>query len=238
MNRLTVIQDLINKINAKNYLEIGVCFGDIIINIDVKNKYGVDPKFQIPNLEVNGKETFYDSKSNLMTLYELESDTFFKNFAKKDLPSGLDVAFVDGLHSYYQSLKDVRNCLDYLNPNGFIIMHDCNPLNYAMSYPIVNSIEEVIELGEKGELAGWNGSWNGDVWKALVHLRVEYDDLEIFTLDLDWGLGIIRKGKSNQLKGLTIQDIENSDYYFLEKNRNKLLNLKHPKFFKDFLLSF
>ncbi|MFN8578211.1 MAG: class I SAM-dependent methyltransferase [Candidatus Sericytochromatia bacterium] len=237
MNRLTVIQDLINKINAKSYLEIGVCFGDIIINVDVKNKYGVDPKFQIPNLEVNGKETFYDTKNNIMTLYELESDTFFKNFAKKDLHNGIDIAFVDGLHSYPQSLKDVENCLKYLNPNGFIIMHDCNPLNYAMSYPIVNSINEVIELGEKGELEGWNGAWNGDVWKALVHLRVKHDDLEIFTIDIDWGLGIIRKGKSNQLKDITIQDIEISDYYFLEKNREKLLNLKHPRYFKEFLLN-
>jgi hypothetical protein len=237
MNRATVIQDIINKINAKYYLEIGVWTGSVIIHIDAKFKYGVDPYFQIPNLKVNGKMTGFDMNRNSMILYETESDLFFQNFIKKDMPKGIDVAFIDGLHNYPQSLKDVKNCLEYLNDGGVIVMHDCNPLNYAMAYPVEKSIDEAIELGIKGELAGWNGAWNGDVWKTLAHLRIEHDDLEIFTLDIDYGLGIIRKGKANKLTDITIQDIQNSDYYFLEKNREKILNLKHPRYFREFLES-
>lgn len=235
MNRLSVIQKIINAINAEYYLEIGVASGEILINVDAKYKFGVDPEFKIPNLKVNGKQSFSDNKNNLINLYEIESDLFFNNFVFNDLKKGIDVAFVDGLHTYTQSLKDIKNCLKYLNTNGFIIVHDCNPLNFSMGYPVKESIDEVINLGNSGDLAGWNGLWNGDVWKAIAHLRTEYDDLEIFTLDLDWGLGIITKGKGQKLTGVSIEDIEKADYYFLEKNREHLLNLKHPKYLDDYL---
>ncbi len=235
MNRLTVIQQIIDAIEAEYYLEIGVCTGEVLGNINAKHKFGVDPQFQIPNINVNVKQTYNDANDNAMRLYEVTSDIFFSYFIEKDMPHGIDVAFVDGLHNYEQSLKDVKNCLKYLNDGGFIIMHDCNPLNFATAYPVKESINEAIELASKGEIPGWNGAWNGDVWKTLVHLRVEYDDLEIFTLDLDWGLGIIRKGQSNKLTDITIKDIEKADYYFLEKNREKLLNLQPPKYLKKFL---
>lgn len=235
MNRFNIIQGIINTLKSEYYLEIGVCTGVIILNIDAKYKYGVDPAFQIPNVSVNGKLSAFDIKRNQINLYEMESDLFFKNFIEKDMKLGIDVAFIDGLHTYPQSLKDVKNSLKYLNDGGVIVMHDCNPLNYAMAYPVKESINEAVELGNKGELAGWNGAWNGDVWKTLAHLRIISDDLEIFTLDLDYGLGIIRKGKPNKLTDITIEEIEQADYYFLEKNREKILNLKHPRYFKQFL---
>ena len=36
--------------------------------------------------------------------------------------------------------------------------------------------------------------WNGDVWKAIVDLR-QRKDLEIFTCEMDQGIGIIFKKK-------------------------------------------
>ena len=36
--------------------------------------------------------------------------------------------------------------------------------------------------------------WNGDVWKAIVDLR-QREDLEIFTCEMDQGIGIIKKEK-------------------------------------------
>lgn len=239
MNRLTVIQKIIDSIKAESYLEIGVQKGEILTNVNAKRKYGVDPEFKL-NLgkPITTKTLFKDNLYNNMILYQITSDRFFDEFAPRDLTKGLDIAFVDGLHNYDQSLKDVKNCLKYLNEGGFIVMHDCNPLNYAMAYPVKQSINEALELAHKGELPGWNGSWNGDVWKALVHLRLEYDDLNIFTLDLDWGLGIISKSKSLKIDDVTIEQLQQSDYYFLEKNRDKLLNLKHPKYLDQFLAEY
>lgn len=231
MNRLTVLQKIINKINAKTYLEIGVEKGKIISKIKAPYKIGVDPKF-IFSFSVQLKRIFRLTKFKAI---ETTSNTFFQRDAPKLLPNGVDVAFVDGLHTYQQSLQDIEYCLQYLNPNGFIIVHDCNPLNAAIAWPVKESIQEVITLANKGEVAGWNGAWTGDIWKAIAHLRIKHNDLEIFTLDLDWGLGIIRKGKNSQLQGFDVDQIQKADYSFFQENREILLNLKHPKFLDEFL---
>lgn len=231
MNRLTVLQKIINQTNANNYLEIGVCEGDIISRLQCPNKIGVDPSFQLRL--VNQVRRFIPSSS--YKTFECTSDDFFIKYAESELKNGLDVAFVDGLHTYDQTLKDIENCLKYLNPTGFIVVHDCNPLNSAGGYPVKNSIDEVLEAASKGEVPGWNGCWNGDVWKALVYLRSERNDLNIFTLDLDWGLGIISYGKPIEEINYTAQAIDEMDFEFFDKNRNKLIQLKEPKFLDSFL---
>lgn len=238
MNRLSVINDIITSIQAQSYLEIGVHAGSVFFNVEVPMKYGVDPKFLFSISEtledkplfINGKLCFLDAN-----LYELTSDQFFEIYAPDDLKDGIDVVFVDGLHTYEQSLKDVKNCLPYLNDGGVIIMHDCNPLSYATAYPAKKSMDEVLNLAKQGEIPGWNYNWNGDVWKALVHLRVEYDSLNIFTLDLDWGLGIITSGKGDKIENILLKDIQEADYSFLERNRETLLNLKPPKYLYEAL---
>lgn len=236
MNRFTILQTIINSINAKHYLEIGVREGCILLNIPVKNKHGIDPKFKIPNLNVVDNLVVNDQNNNINFLYPMTSDSFFDKYAEKTLIHGIDVAFIDGLHTYNQSLKDAENCIKYLNPNGFIVMHDCNPLNYAMAYPIKQSINEVYEMSVRGDLPGWNGCWNGDVWKTLLNLRSQRKDINVFTLDLDWGLGVITKGEPENVFDFKIDDIEDVDYYFLEKHRNDILNLKEPKYIYNYLI--
>ena len=64
-------------------------------------------------------------------------------------------------------------------------------------YPVKESIDEVHKLVENNELKGWEGNWNGDTWKALVHMRIIHPDLEIFTIDTDFGVGSNKEGKRN-----------------------------------------
>jgi hypothetical protein len=126
--------------------------------------------------------------------------------------------------------------MKYLNPKGVIIMHDCNPLHAAFETPVKNSIDEVLEKAKRGEIPGWTNVWNGDVWKALVHLRVKYPNLEIFTLDLDWGLGIIGNVPGNyDLLEFDARQIAKMNFNDLEANRVRLLNLKPPSYLNIFL---
>lgn len=231
MNRLVVIQSIIDKIKANNYLEIGVQHGKVLTKIKCENKVGVDPCFKLSNHK-KIKNTLGISK---FKAFPITSDEFFQKHAEKILKNGIDVAFVDGLHNYEQSFKDVENCLKYMNKNGVIIIHDCSPLSAAGAYPVKKSIDEMLELANKGDLPGWNGSWNGDVWKTLVHQRIIKSDLDIFTLNLDWGLGIITEGKNNKIKNCTVAELKDADYSFLEKNREELLNLKPPKYLYEYL---
>ena len=104
MNRTDIIQLLINKINAKSYLEIGVSSGENFEKIKCEKKVGVDPELSSP-----------------ATIF-LKSDDFFLQNKDK-----FDIIFVDGLHHADQVLRDINNSLDILNDGGYIVCHDMNP---------------------------------------------------------------------------------------------------------------
>jgi hypothetical protein len=104
MNRTDIIQLLIDKINAKSYLEIGVSGGENFQKIRCENKIGVDPELTSP-----------------ATIF-LTSDDFFNQNQEK-----FDVIFVDGLHHADQVLRDINNSLEVLGEGGYIVCHDMNP---------------------------------------------------------------------------------------------------------------
>jgi hypothetical protein len=223
MNRIDVIQKIIDKTGAQNYLEIGVSNGHCFLSIKARRKVAVDPKFNISSKR-KWKTLFRNFGSQY---YELPSDDFF---ATVKLPHGFDVVFIDGLHTYQQTLKDVDNTLRVLSKNGVIIMHDCNPLDAATAHP-ANSQPHAASMN----LPGWTGAWMGDVWKTVSHLRSQRPDLRVFTLDCDCGLGIITRGEAEDVLKVPVAELELMSYDALAKNRRQLLNLKGEDYFPEFL---
>lgn len=128
----------------------------------------------------------------------LTSDDFFDMNNQK-----FDLIFIDGLHHADQVEKDILNSLEVLNEGGYIVCHDMNPAK------------------EQHQVIPFNGKiWNGDCWKAFVKLRQTRNDLEMFTVDTDYGCAVIKKGKQDLLK------IKGKiDYHSFDKNRVKWLNL-------------
>ena len=57
---------------------------------------------------------------------------FYESLDK--VPSGLDGAFIDGLHSYEQCSQDIRDCRRLVKPGGLIVFHDAKlePVFYAV----------------------------------------------------------------------------------------------------------
>jgi len=106
MNRWEIINLLIKKINAQNYLEIGIFQGWNFDQIKCKNKDGVDP----------------DIRSNCN--YHMTSDQFFEQNNKI-----YDIIFIDGLHYADSVENDINNSLKCLSPTGYIVCHDMNPWN-------------------------------------------------------------------------------------------------------------
>ena len=122
------------------------------------------------------------------------SDNFFKTNKDK-----FDIIFIDGLHHYEQVIHDINNALDILNDNGHILVHDCLPRTIAHQ-----------------AIPRYRGSWNGDVWKSIVELRTK-KSLEVFTCEIDVGVGIIQKKNNTMLLDLKIDNFKNlkfSDYYY------------------------
>ena len=132
------------------------------------------------------------------------SDDFF--FENKDK---FDLVFIDGLHIYEQVKKDIINSLKCLNENGIILVHDCMP----------NSLS-------KQAVPRYKMKWNGDVWKAIVDLR-QREDLDIFTCEIDQGIGIITKKKNSSVLKLNkpAKNLKFKDYYYNYKEYLRIIKL-------------
>jgi len=231
MNRVMVIQEVINKKRAKNYLEIGVEHGYCFLNIIARRKFAVDPIFKISTLK---KFLYYlvNPSSIFNKYFEMGSNEFFNSKTKILKKYPLDVVFIDGLHTYQQSLKDVENALKYIKDDGVIIMHDCLPPNEAASYP-ARSFEEAESLN----LPGWTAEWCGDVWKTIVYLKSNRSDLKVFVLNCDSGIGVVTRGIENKPLNYALEQIDNLTYKDMEKDQDKLLNLKNPQYIYEFVNS-
>ncbi len=230
MNRLEVIQYIIKKTESKIYLEIGVQKGIIFLNIDAQKKIAVDPNFLIPFKLKLSKYLRKPGNFN-NSFFEKTSDAFFEEdfpILQKYPP---EVIFIDGLHTYEQSWRDLVNTFKYAVPGAIVVFHDCSPPNEAAAYP-ANSIDEVRSLG----LAGWTNEWCGDVWKTIHHIRTHFQDWECITLDCDYGLGIVKKPDAlPPLSPLSDPDIEKLTYADFLRNKTTFLNLKEPSALYDFI---
>ena len=67
--------------------------------------------------------------------FSMTSDRFFgeNDSLLRDTP--VDVAFIDGQHTFQQSLRDVENCLEYLSDRSIILIHDYSPTSLPMANP-------------------------------------------------------------------------------------------------------
>lgn len=230
MDRVVVAQAILDALDNGTYLEIGVASGSSFIPIKAKRKWGVDPEYVLTGRRLAKYAVFSVLRLKDERLFRMTSDEFFATKAKALLRDGVDVCFVDGLHTYDQSLRDVLNALQYLKPKGVILMHDCNPSTELTALPAAN-IYEMIERN----VPGWTGAWSGDVWKALVHLRSLRDDVSAFALDCDSGIGVITKSYPGSRLPYSEGDIQQMGYKELAEHRNELLGLQPQEYFQEFL---
>lgn len=129
--------------------------------------------------------------------FELTNDTF-------------DLIFIDGLHLADQVVRDIHNAQSRLNNNGTIVLHDCNPA------------EEPHQFRNSMVL-----TWNGDVWKAIVHYRQD-PHLDTIVGDFDQGIGIIRKRLNPDPIRLPAPYLQ-LRWSQLQQNRQQWLRLSTPQ---------
>jgi hypothetical protein len=162
------IYQLINLIdNPNTYLEIGVDKGTTFLDININEKYAVDPKFKfdhlLPTAQVAGHHYL-----------ETTSDEFFSSLGPEVL---FDLVFLDGLHEYEQTYRDFTSSLSRLKPGGIIVIDDTFPFDVFSSH---RSNTAAINLRSKFGQA--RAGWNGDVFKSVLMISIFNADVNYCSL--------------------------------------------------------
>jgi len=190
IHRKEVINRIIKLKNFKNYLEIGCDQNELFSAVDIDTKVGVDP--------------------NSGGTHRMTSDNFFSQNKEK-----FDLIFIDGLHTYTQTLKDIKNSLNILNNTGFILLHDCFPMSYY---------DQAVPRAQR--------KWNGDVWKTIVEMRTK-EDVDTYVGAFDNGIGLIIKRNNKDILKKPIKQFNKIKYEEYYNNYQTYLNLiNKDDFFK------
>ena len=165
---LTVAASRINRlIEARGlvsvrYLEIGIENGNTFRSVDAFTKIGVDP-FPLISLP-------YELK-NLQILPK-KSDAFFR-----DTQLTFDFVYLDGLHLYQQTYKDLINSLNRLGQNGLVLVDDIVPIDYPAS---LRSQIKCQEMKHRERIQ--NNYWMGDVYKIVYLLTKFHPEIHFMTI--------------------------------------------------------
>lgn len=151
----------------------------------------------------------------------MTSDTFFETNSEK-----FDLIYIDGDHDARQVIFDISNALSVLTEGGAIVMHDCNPRVEVRQIPTDRPTTH----------------YNGDVWKVAVLLRL-LPDYEIVIIDIDHGVGVVRKRPNRHLLPPEIEQrllsaenaLEAFTYQDLDTHRNIFLRLMSIVEYREWL---
>ena len=191
---------IINKFSKKykDYLEIGVEYGQTFENIQIQNKVGVDPDPKTPDPRIIKKT----------------SDEFFVDNNKN-----YDVIFIDGMHQAEYVLRDFNNSVKCLNKGGLIFLDDVLPINEREQNKI--PIKHAFENG----ILKYREPWTGDVWKFVYYLLKNKGDKlnhKVFTHQNYRGVLKLEVKDNIEISPTMIEEIEKFDY---NKDFNEYKNL-------------
>jgi hypothetical protein len=160
-------------LGTASYLEIGVDRGATFQDIDVSSKTGVDPdlKVRASNLEGPGAR-----------IEAVPSDQYF---ASLDPSARFDLVFIDGMHTYEQTYRDLCSTLMHTHDRSVIVIDDTRPSDV---YSAVRDQELAITIRrrEQGRRErSWrrgDRSWHGDVFKVIFAIHDFHHGLDYATI--------------------------------------------------------
>ena len=154
---------LIRELHLRSYLEIGMFEGETFANVTARRRYGVEPapRFDAALLPRRSKVAVVTSDAYFATIRSTRR---------------FDVAFIDGLHTFEQTYRDVMNTLAHLR-SGVIVIDDTVPSDAYSAIP-----DQAESYRARGA-AGLEGRpWHGDVWRVVTVLDLHHRELEWRTI--------------------------------------------------------
>ena len=156
MQRAEIIAGLLSLYRSPRYLEIGVYNGDSFLPQRAARKVAVDPSFRFDAAAARAAHPKAE-------FHEVESDDYFGRLAKPG--EQFDVIFIDGLHTFEQTLRDFLNATERLATGGAIVIDDVRPSSALAALPDWGEAARRAEAGE-----AWDRDWMGDVYRVLLFI--------------------------------------------------------------------
>jgi hypothetical protein len=171
------INALAQRFQSAKYLEIGVSRGKTFFSVNLPLKIAVDPRFRFDPKEHSEDGALY---------FPVTSDEFFAAFpgtpeaSRYFEPDGrltFDIIYIDGLHTFEQSLRDFENSRNFCHQNTIWIMDDTVPSDVFSSIP-----DQALALESRKLAGGTGGAWHGDVFKTLLAIHDFHPDISYCTV--------------------------------------------------------
>ena len=202
------LNTLSKALGCKTYLEIGVATGETILNVDVPSRTGVDPYFDFSWRDYVGRHG--------LDFYEYTSDKFFELI---DPSIKYDLIFIDGLHTYEQTYRDIINALLHSHRGTVILIDDTVPFDV---FSTSRNPQECINLrytcSEQRE-----EYWQGDTYKVIPLIRLFNPHYNLSTITTDGNPQTLlwRADKVNAPHAHSIvENLASADYMWFLRNRH------------------
>ncbi|MDR0298357.1 MAG: glycosyltransferase [Streptococcaceae bacterium] len=167
-NKTFIINKLIEENHLQSYLEIGNSSNPLghYLQIKCALKTLVDPLDDLSYITAENSaqwREFVDFKMPSTAYFEASTTSF-------------DLIFINGVHTHERSLADLKDALDRLTENGFIVLQNTCPESASET-----SLESLRN----------QKPYTGEVWKTAVSaIQAGYD---VRTFPFDWGITVIKK---------------------------------------------
>jgi len=168
MLRSDIINQLLKLFESPKYLEIGVWRGDTFHAVLSNNKSAVDPSFQF---DKSAPE--YNSPG--ISYFEQTSNAYFSDHPSNE--NKFDLIFLDGLHTFEQTLTDLLHAVDRLRDDGIIIIDDVIPDSYPAS---MRSEADCYNFRLSSNDPGTH--WMGDVYKLVFFIDTFFLNWTYYTV--------------------------------------------------------
>lgn len=199
--RWEVVQALLDLFDTPRYLEIGVSKGTTFHSLHAALQVAVDPQFRFDWREEQAK------RAGQAEYHQITSDVYFGSVIDPD--QLFDVIYLDGLHTFEQTLRDLTNALAFLAPRGVILIDDVKPNSYHASLPELEGFAAVRKyVNHPGK------AWMGDVYKLVWFIDTFYQCLSYATVANNHGQAVVWRERrasvtersASAIAGMSFQD--------------------------------
>ena len=167
------IGSLLSLYRDARYLEVGVAQGRTFHALTAARKVAVDPKFKFDLPESQGGKP-------ASSYHQVPSDDYFGRLV--DSGERFDVIYLDGLHTFEQTLRDFCNAIRYLAPNGVIVVDDVMPSSYFASLRDLAQFH-AVRKGRKDI----SDAWMGDVYRLVFFIETFFQQFTYRTISDNLG---------------------------------------------------